>query len=357
MAKSLKSKIGKVNLLAKNARIIRDAAFNRLVESIEQDPEFLMARGVVVWQVPKVLAVPEGEKSPFTGQEGQIVVIGGNQRCKAFMALGMTEIKDAWLIEAKDEKGNWWSPDKAERFVLKDNNPEGIAGENDARKMFENFSTANMKLSGIDFSAFRDLMAEKPAAKEKDPKEESSDAAEEGEHGEKDRALQQFIANREETRRDLKEIDETGFHLLLVFDSFEEKVEFISRAGLADGGAVSVNGDVYVDLVFESYDQKMQFCEKAGVISDPPDDGSPRLVYEMFCDGRAFARKFGIELKETGLHFRDRRVDAQLAEMAREDEPQRTEGEQQEKQFADAKKEAGKIAEKERKEERRAKKK
>lgn len=344
MANALKSRLGKIHLLAKNSRIIRDSAFNKLVDSLQQDPEFLMVRGVVVWQVPKVLAIPAGEKSPFTGQEGQLVVIGGNQRCKAFLALGMEEVKDEWLMEAKDADGNWWSPEKAERFVLKDNNPEGLAGENDVRKMFENFSTASMQLSGIDFSAFKDFMdlkgKEGGGKADKDPQEESSDKVEKGEHGEKDPALAEFIKHREESRAMLKEIDETGFHLLLVFDSFEEKAEFISRAGLADGEAVAVNGDVYLDLVFESYDQKMEFCEKAGVVSDPPDDGSPRLVYEMFCDGRAFAKKFGIELKETGLHFRDMRVDAQLASMAREDAPQMGEKEMEEAQFAEAKREA-----------------
>lgn len=148
-------------------------------------------------------------------------------------------------------------------------------------------------------------------------------------------ALKKFIENREETRRDLKEIDDTGFHLLLVFESFEAKAEFISKAGLTgENKTVFSDGGIYVDLVFESYGQKMEFCEKAGISEEPPEEGSLALVYGLFADGRAFAKKFGIELKESGLHFRDRKVDSQLADMAREDAPQKSEGEQQEAIYA-----------------------
>lgn len=335
MATSIKSSIGTIHLLKKNARIIRDSAFNALVQSIEDDPEFLMARGVVVWMVPKLLTVDDPSKNPFTGQEGELVVIGGNQRCKAFMALGMTEVKDEWIVEAKNADGTWWSPDKAERFVLKDNNPEGIAGENDYKKMFENFSLDNLKLSGIDFASLDEFMT----AEEKGTPEEEVEL---GEHGEKSEQLKEFIEHREQTRKDLKEIDETGFYLLLVFETFEQKAEFISKAGLTgENGVVATNGDVYVALVFESYAQKIEFCDKAGIEhgehETPPEEGSVRLVYDIYCDGRAFAAKFGIPLKETGLHFRDRKIDSQLAEMAREEAPQKSVGEIEEEIHAEAK--------------------
>lgn len=340
MAGTLNSRIGKVNLLAKNARTIRDSAFTALVKSIEEDKNYLAMRGIIVWQVPTVLSVANPEKCPFTGQEGKLVVIGGNQRYKALLALGYKEIEDRFLIEAKDAQGNWVSPEEAERIVVKDNSPEGIAGEFDYKKLFESYSTAALKVSGIDFSHFADMVNKATSpVKEKDPKEAASDAVEQGENGEKNAKLQEFIKHREETRRNLKEIDEAGFHLLLVFDSFEEKVDFISKSGLTgDKHVTTTDGDVYVDLVFESYAQKMEFIEKAGLSGEPKEDGSLDLVYDMFCDGRAFAAKFGISLKESGLHFRDMRVDAQLADLSRDDAPQMSEGEQQEALYEEVKK-------------------
>ena len=320
MTRKLKSEIGTINLLASNPRTIRDDAFNRLCESIERDPEFLMARGVVVWQVPEILAVSEGEKNPFAGQEGQLVVIGGNQRCRAFMALGRETLEKGWVVEAKDAEGNWWSPEKAERFVLIDNNPSGIAGQDDAKKMFEKFSELSMRLAGIDFSEFQERLTA-------ESKKTVEQKIEEGEHGEKDPALQEFIEHREETRKNLEQIDDTGFYLVVCFASREEKVEFISKSGMTgNAGLAMVDDDFYVVLVFETYEQKMEFAEKAGLLKEPEED-DPGLVYGKFCDGRAFARKFGIELKESGLHFRQRRVDSQLAEMAREETKQKTEAE------------------------------
>ena len=335
MATRLTTHLGKVSLLAKNSRIIRDNAFNRLVESIERDPEFLMARGIVVWQVPKPLEMPVGGKSVFEGQEGELVVIGGNQRCKAFMALGKSEIKPEWLVEAKDETGNWWSPEKAERFVLLDNNPGGIAGSNDRKKLAEHFSELSMRLAGIDFSGFREAVRV-------DMNKKVEEEVEKGEHGEKSLELDEFIERRERSRRDLKEINAAGFYLVVVFENMEDKIRFVSRAGLVDEeGKSSVDGAEYLVLVFETYDQKMDFCRKAGLSEEPGDEEyENRIVYGRFVDGRAFAKKFGIELKESGLHFRERRIDAQLADMAMEDAKQKTEGEIQEQMRAEAESES-----------------
>lgn len=332
MAKTINSYLGKVHLLGNNPRTIRDSAFNRLVESIERDPEFLRTRGIVVWQVPEVSAIPAGEKNPFAGQEGKLVVLGGNQRAKALMALGKTELLREWVVEAKDADGNWVSEEKASRFVLLDNGAEGISGENDYEKMLASFSQSAMRLTGIDFSSFDELIQETAEENTKTPEDES----EEGEHGEKNKDLKTFIQHREETRRDLKEIDDTGFYLLVVFDSFEEKAEFISRSGLTGKNKrVKVDADVYLCLVFESYDQKMQFIEKAGLKTDDDGmgDGELEVVYDKFCDGRALARKMGIELKESGLHFRSRTVDAQLAEMTQDEKPQKSEGEMETELF------------------------
>ena len=339
MAKTIKSHLGNVHLLANNPRTIRESAFNRLVESIERDPDFLLARGIVVWQVPQVSAVAEGEKNPFAGQEGKLVILGGNQRAKALIALGKTELKREWVVEAKNADGTWFSPAQAERFVLLDNGGDGISGENDYEKMLASFSKVSMQLTGIDFSAFDGLIEKASDENVKKPE----DVAEEGDHGEKNEALQTFIDHREETRRDLKEIDDAGFYLLLVFESFEEKAEFISRSGLTGKNKmVKVDGDVYLCLVFESYDQKMQFIRESGLVNDEEKmgDGELEVVYDKFCDGRALAKRMGIELKESGLHFRDRKVDSQLAELTQDEKPQKTEKEIEEEMFKGKRKSA-----------------
>lgn len=321
MARTLNTSYGKVHLFKNNPREIHDSAFNRLVESVENKPQFMTAQKIVIWKCPEELQVDSEEKCPFQGQEGELIIIAGNQRAKSLMALGKSEIPDEWVVEAKDSDGEWWNWRDAELFVNLSNSPEGISGEFDYKILFEKFGEMSLRLAGIDFASFSDMIDESNREMEFDP----SKAAEEGEHGEKSPELQEFIAHREETRKNLKEIDETGFHLLLVFDDLEQRCEFISKAGLTGkNGRVSVNGTNYVDLVFETYDQKMSFARQAGLLQDEEDEEDGHILYGMFADGRFLAKKMGIELKESGLHFRDRKIDAQLADMAMEETPQKT---------------------------------
>lgn len=338
-----------MELLKNNPREIRDGQFNSLVESMERDPEFMGLRQIVVWQVPENLDAygDDDVKCPFKGQEGKMVIIGGNQRAKALMVKGEKGIPDEWVVEAKDGDGNWLSVEQAMRFVLVDNSQEGNSGYNDYEKLAEFFDEASMRLSGVDFSEF--MTSDDPkmqgvlgGAGEGDGDGDgeggsAEDGLEAGEHGEKSEDLEAFIAEREKTRRDLKEIDDTGFHLCMIFDTKENKAEFVSGSGLmGSGGKVMGNGTTYVDLVFESYRQKMDFAEKAGLLEED-DEGDPRLLYGMFCDGRYIAEKMGIQLTPSGLHFRDRRLDTRLAAMAREEAPQKTPEEIAEEQFAKVK--------------------
>lgn len=336
----MNSSKGKIWLLDSNPRLIRDSAFNSLVESIQRDPEFLMARGILIWQVPTTLELAEGDVSPFSGQLGKLVCLGGNQRLKALKALGYKEIPDNWIVEAKDENGNWVSPDKAARMNLLDNSPAGVSGTDDYEVMLKNFNEMTMRMAGIDFSEFMTTMKAETIEKAQD---EVSDEVEEGEHGEKSEELKDFISEREKTRNMLKEIDETGFHLLLIFESDEAKVKFIAETGLCGKkGVVSSKLGNYLDLVFECYDQKMEFARQAGLL-DEDDNGNPHLLYGMFADGRFIAEKMGINLPESGLHFRNRIVDTQLSEMVREDAPQKSEKQIQEEIFAKLKAERAEL--------------
>lgn len=269
--KKLKSEFGAISLLKSNPRQISGAAFSTLSESVEAKPYMLNVRGIVVWRVPDDI----GDEGPFAGQAGELVVLGGNQRCKVLMEQGYERIPTKWISLAKGDDGEWWSADDAEQFILMDNNPEGIAGTYDYDKMIRAYNKRLMASAGIDVSNFA-------IEQQKEIVEESSveDEVEAGEHGEKDPELEEFIAKRERTRADLPELMETGFYLCLVFETHGQKMEFLEKAGIKDA-----------------------------------------VEYEMFVDGVEFAReKCGVEIERSGLHFPDMRVDGKLAELAMEND-------------------------------------
>ena len=269
--KKLKSEFGAISLLKSNPRQISGAAFSTLSESVEAKPYMLNVRGIVVWRVPDDI----GDEGPFAGQAGELVVLGGNQRCKVLMDQGYESIPTKWISLAKGDDGEWWSADDAEQFILMDNNPEGIAGTYDYDKMIRAYNKRLMASAGIDVSNFA-------IEQQKEIVEESSveDEVEAGEHGEKDPELEEFIAKRERTRADLPELMETGFYLCLVFETHGQKMEFLEKAGIEDA-----------------------------------------VEYEMFVDGVEFAReKCGVEIERSGLHFPDMRVDGKLAELAMEND-------------------------------------
>lgn len=88
----------------KNPRTITEKAFAKLKASIKRDPEFMVLRPIVV--------------------DADGVILGGNQRYRACLALGMTEVPDAWVVKAGD-----LTAAQRKRFVLMDNAPDGAAGE------------------------------------------------------------------------------------------------------------------------------------------------------------------------------------------------------------------------------------
>ena len=75
-----------------NPREIRGPRFNKLVASLQEDPQMLEARPIVV--------NPEG------------VVLGGNMRLRACQAAGFSEVP----VQVVD-----WDEDQQRRFVIKDN--------------------------------------------------------------------------------------------------------------------------------------------------------------------------------------------------------------------------------------------
>lgn len=275
MAKLLDSRYGKIHRLTNNPRTISDGAYTQLCESLNRgnDIDFLMVRGLVVWKVPEDLTqrmAADGKKSPFCGQEGKYVILGGNQRYRALQELGYERIPDEWLKDAKHPDGSWWTADEAERFVLLDNNPEGIAGETDYDKLVEQFNAECLKIVGIDFAKADEEFQNEMA---KDVETE----VEEGVHGEKDQKLQEFIERRESSRGAVDEMTEVGFYLVPVFETHDQKMKFLGFLN-----------------------------ERFGIEADR----------ETFVNGFELAKAMGCTIERSGLHFSDPKPEKALQELA-----------------------------------------
>ena len=101
----------------KNPRVIRDVKFKKLVQSIQEFPDMLNKRPLIV----------------FTDVDGKYCVLGGNMRLKALNELKYTEIP----VIVADE----WNEEQKAEFLIKDNVGFGewdwdqLANEWDAEKL------------------------------------------------------------------------------------------------------------------------------------------------------------------------------------------------------------------------------
>jgi hypothetical protein len=90
-------KISEVKPNPKNPRIIKDGKFHKLVKSIQEFPDMLNKRPLIV----------------FTDVDNKYVVLGGNMRLKACKEIGLKEIP----IIIADE----WTEEQKNEFLIKDN--------------------------------------------------------------------------------------------------------------------------------------------------------------------------------------------------------------------------------------------
>ena len=90
-------KINEVKLNPKNPRLIKDEKFKKLVKSIQEFPDMLNKRPLIV----------------FTDTDGKYVVLGGNMRLKALKELNYKEVP----IILADE----WTEEQKAEFLIKDN--------------------------------------------------------------------------------------------------------------------------------------------------------------------------------------------------------------------------------------------
>lgn len=115
----IKVKISEVKPNPKNPRVIRDGKFQKLVKSIQEFPDMLNKRPLIV----------------FTDVDGKYCVLGGNMRLKALNELKFKEIP----VILADE----WTEEQKAEFLIKDNVGFGewdwdqLANEWDAEKLDE----------------------------------------------------------------------------------------------------------------------------------------------------------------------------------------------------------------------------
>lgn len=246
--KVLQTYMGRVHKLAHNPNVMSDGAFTRLMESLlwkenPDDPEdkhsgldFLAAKNFIIWMVPEEL--PKGRVWPFEGQEGKMVMLGGNWRYEALLQLGYDRIPDEWVKVAKYSDGKWWTPAAAERFILIDNSPEGISGENNFDELIKRFDEECMRAVGIDFAGA-------PIEWAVEKSESTEDKVEQGEHGEQDQKLSDFIKRREDSRGNLEEMLDMGFYTVTVFETHDQKMEYLQY--LREKYGVEANREVFVN--------------------------------------------------------------------------------------------------------------
>ena len=79
-----------------NPRVIKDEAFNKLVQSIKDFPKMMALRPMVV--------------------DDNLTVLGGNMRLRALRHLGYKDIPDEWVKRASD-----LTEEEQKQFIIKDN--------------------------------------------------------------------------------------------------------------------------------------------------------------------------------------------------------------------------------------------
>ena len=134
-------KVSTIKLREDNPRMITEAAIDKLGESISRDPEYMVIRPIVI--------------------DEDRVVLGGNQRLKAIIKLGMKTVPDTWVVQVKD-----WPEEKRKRFILVDNSPEGMSGTWDSELLMAKWDMMELEEVGIDTRGFEFPEENKPIDEE-----------------------------------------------------------------------------------------------------------------------------------------------------------------------------------------------
>lgn len=122
-------KISEIVKNPKNPRKIKGEQLNKLMESIQRDPEFMKLRPIVI--------------------DENNMILGGNQRYTAIKKLGMKEIPDEWIARAEN-----LTEEQRKRFILVDNGPEGMTGEWDFDALQAEWELPELESLGFDISEY-----------------------------------------------------------------------------------------------------------------------------------------------------------------------------------------------------------
>ena len=127
-------KISEVKPNPKNPRIIKDGKFQKLVKSIQEFPDMLNKRPLIV----------------FTDVDGKYCVLGGNMRLKALNELKFKEIP----VIIADE----WTEEQKAEFLIKDNvgfgewDWDSLANEWDAEQLEDWGLDIPIYIDDVDYS-------------------------------------------------------------------------------------------------------------------------------------------------------------------------------------------------------------
>jgi ParB-like chromosome segregation protein Spo0J len=123
--KVLKVKISEIKTNPKNPRLIKDDKFKKLVKSIQEFPQMLELRPIVV--------------------DENNIVLGGNMRLKACIEVGLKEV---YIVKAED-----LTEQQKDEFIVKDN--VGF-GEWDWDILANEWDTEKLQDWGLDLPIFKD---------------------------------------------------------------------------------------------------------------------------------------------------------------------------------------------------------
>ena len=116
-------KLDDLKPLPNNPRQITPEAVEKLKASIQKDGKFMEARPIVV------------------SSDG--VILGGNQRHRACLELGMSEVPASWVKRVD------WTEDEARRFSVVDNAPAGMAGAWDLEMLANQWELSELEELGF----------------------------------------------------------------------------------------------------------------------------------------------------------------------------------------------------------------
>lgn len=149
----LKNNLGQIEGLPKNPRLIKDNRFNKLLKSIQDDPDMMQLRELIVYPYTPTL------KSKHQSQI-EYIVIAGNMRLHAVKELGWVEVP-CKILEAST------SLEMLKAITIKDN---VSFGENDYDLLANDWEQELLEAMGMDIMYGMDEMMEEAEKVKNDDK-------------------------------------------------------------------------------------------------------------------------------------------------------------------------------------------